>query len=114
MIEKGRIGGAGLHNGALSSKTMWEISEDFKRLIQNKSGFSVDLVNLDYNEVKKDVFEAQHTKEYQMKRQLEALKIPVFKGVGKFITPELCRVETDVDILDIKANYFVIATGSIF
>jgi pyruvate/2-oxoglutarate dehydrogenase complex dihydrolipoamide dehydrogenase (E3) component len=69
-------------------------------------------VSLDYNEVKKRVFEAQHKKEYHMKRQLDHLKIPVFKGVGKFITDQYVQVETDVDILDIYADNFIISTGS--
>jgi len=29
VIEKARVGGAGIHDGALSSKTMWELAEDF-------------------------------------------------------------------------------------
>ncbi len=27
LIEKNKLGGAGLHNGALSSKTLWELSK---------------------------------------------------------------------------------------
>ncbi|MCI5058045.1 MAG: FAD-dependent oxidoreductase, partial [Flavobacteriales bacterium] len=27
LIEKGKLGGAGIYDGALSSKTMWELSE---------------------------------------------------------------------------------------
>ena len=27
LIEKDKVGGAGLYNGALSSKTMWELSQ---------------------------------------------------------------------------------------
>ena len=29
LIEKDRVGGAGVYNGALSSKTLWEISQKF-------------------------------------------------------------------------------------
>ncbi len=29
LIEQDRIGGAGIYNGALSSKTFWEISKEF-------------------------------------------------------------------------------------
>ena len=30
LIEKDKIGGAGLYNGALTSKTMWELSQKFR------------------------------------------------------------------------------------
>ncbi|HWZ21824.1 MAG TPA: FAD-dependent oxidoreductase, partial [Cytophagaceae bacterium] len=30
LIEKEKLGGAGLYNGALSSKTFWEVSKDIE------------------------------------------------------------------------------------
>src|SRR5688500_11027892 len=29
IVEQGRTGGAGIHSGALSSKTMWHLSNDY-------------------------------------------------------------------------------------
>ena len=29
VVERGQVGGAGIHAGALSSKTMWHLSNDF-------------------------------------------------------------------------------------
>ena len=30
LIERGKVGGAGIFDGALSSKTLWELSESYK------------------------------------------------------------------------------------
>ena len=32
LIEKDKIGGAGLYNGALSSKTLWELSQKVRTI----------------------------------------------------------------------------------
>ena len=42
LIEKGPIGGAGLHNGALSSKTLWELSKDYLR------GYIAENIEIDF------------------------------------------------------------------
>ena len=39
LVEKGRLGGAGLHAGALSSKTMWHLSNDFALAARTDRGF---------------------------------------------------------------------------
>lgn len=41
LIEKNRLGGAGIWNGALSSKTLWELSEAFKVTRSTNKGFVV-------------------------------------------------------------------------
>lgn len=46
LIEKDRIGGAGIFNGALSSKTMWELSEkvtDTNEMAQVQSGHQFEI-----------------------------------------------------------------------
>lgn len=68
--------GGGIHAGALSSKTMWEISEDFKVASSRRRGYVAN-VNLDYCSVRRAVSKAQEIKETQMVHQLEALGIPL-------------------------------------
>ena len=40
LIEKDKLGGAGIYDGALSSKTFWEISKEYSLLL-NLASFSV-------------------------------------------------------------------------
>ena len=39
IIERKCLGGAGLHNGALSSKTLWELSRDYRNAIRQDRGY---------------------------------------------------------------------------
>ena len=39
LVEKDLIGGAGIHNGALSSKAWWELSRDYYSLRKNAAAF---------------------------------------------------------------------------
>ena len=40
LIEKDKLGGAGVFNGALASKTLWEISKDVMRMRATDRRFS--------------------------------------------------------------------------
>ena len=39
LIEKDKVGGAGLYNGALSSKTMWELSQKMRTINEGIQSF---------------------------------------------------------------------------
>ena len=45
LIEKDRVGGAGIYNGALSSKTLWELSEKVAHI--NETVFAIQLAVLE-------------------------------------------------------------------
>src|SRR6187399_2573688 len=40
VVERDRVGGAGVHAGALSSKTMWHLSNDFATATATDRGYS--------------------------------------------------------------------------
>lgn len=40
LVERDRIGGAGIHAGALSSKTMWHLSNDYALACRTDRGFA--------------------------------------------------------------------------
>lgn len=111
IIEKAKLGGAGLFNGALSSKTLWEISQDFKKVISPNRGYVVDHVHTDLNLIKQRVDDAVNTKQYQMKKQLESLKVPIYSGHGRFVTPNSILVEGK-EVFEVHAKNFIIASGS--
>jgi len=113
VIEKGRVGGAGLHNGALSSKTMWELSRDYRKVLVTDRGFRASSVELNFKEVMKAVSDAQADKEKQMVDQLIALNIPLIKGYATFEnSKEICVESEGGKKRKITADHFVIATGS--
>lgn len=109
----GRLGGAGLHNGALSSKAMWELSKDYRKTLVTDRGFKAENVVLNFREVMKAVEDAQEDKESQMRRQLEILNIPIFKGHARFENSKEVSIESQTGTKKkVTADYFIIATGS--
>ena len=82
IIDKGKLGGAGLHNGALSSKTMWELSRDYRNATRTDRGFTAKEIEVNYRSVVKCVEQAISSKEQQMLRQTEVFSTPSAKHGG--------------------------------
>lgn len=61
-------------------QTLWELSNEFKRLKRPKRGFFVNDVSFDFEELTGAVEEVQCKKESQMKQSLEQLEIPLVRG----------------------------------
>src|ERR1043165_4399755 len=65
LIEKDKVGGAGLYNGALSSKAMWEFSNKYA-IVKNeiaKKGLSYDI---SFKDVKKEADAAVFERKFQL------------------------------------------------
>ncbi|HRH61949.1 MAG TPA: FAD-dependent oxidoreductase, partial [Bacteroidia bacterium] len=69
LVERDRIGGAGLFNGALSSKTMWEYSQKISAIRSEIPSFEVK-----FDTLKAVVEEAVYEKKFQMDVHLTLLK----------------------------------------
>jgi dihydrolipoamide dehydrogenase len=122
LIERGPLGGAGVHNGALSSKTMWELSRDYRGALARDRGFCAHDVTIDYTAVVRSADAATQARVNQMERQLAALttgcdtwpgSIHLRRGSAEFIDPHRVRISggTTCDEV-IEAAHFLIATGS--
>lgn len=123
IVEPGPIGGTAVHNGALTSKTMWEISRDYQNSLRKDRGFIAERVNIDYRQVVDCVEMAVQEKVYQLNRQVSELahpqaghpgRITYVQGRGEFVDPYRVRVSGDRVAIDrvITAKNFVITTGS--
>ncbi len=123
LIDKGPIGGAGVHNGALVSKTMWELSRDYRQALRRDRGFVAGNMQLDYQQVVHCVRSAAAEKVSHLERQLRALAAPMpghpgsvtfMSGTAHFIDSNTLFVDgTDTgDDHIVKADNIVIATGS--
>ena len=51
IVEKGPLGGSGVHNGALSSKTLWELSRDYINASRRDRGYIAENVEIDFSHV---------------------------------------------------------------
>ena len=91
VIEANNLGGAGILNGALTSKTMWELSKDYFVASSVDRGYRASGLIVDFKEVKKTVLQAAKTKQYQLLSQIETFSklkskdgnLTLKKGWGK-------------------------------
>ena len=121
IVEGNQVGGAGIHDGALSSKTMWEISKDFATSRRTDRGYSASSLNVNYEQVIDTVYQAVREKQYQIRSQIETFSkkegssksLTLIKGWGKFSKAKtLIVVKHDGELVEIEADDFIIASGS--
>lgn len=114
LIEKKRIGGAGVYDGVLTSKTLWEYSlkvSSIREMIPNYSA--------DYEDIAKTVKEAVFERKTQMtvhsnllqKRHPELFSYE--KGLASFLDKHtiLIKKEDGTEKI-VQATHILIATGS--
>ena len=115
LVERDKIGGAAIFNGALSSKTMWEYSEKVAAVRSEQSNFEVD-----FEKLRRVVDEAVHEKKVQMDVHITLLKkeaklrtLYMERGNAKLVTPHIVSIEKEDQITkEIHADFILLATGS--
>jgi dihydrolipoamide dehydrogenase len=121
IIEGGHIGGAGIVNGALSSKTMWELSKDFSVANKTDRGYQASGLKPNYHEVMRAVKQAAGEKQYQILSQIETFSrkpdcnksLTLIKGWGKFKDKTTLIIKRhDESEVEVTADDFIVATGS--
>lgn len=118
IIERDRVGGTGIHNGALSSKTLWEIAKDYATACRTDRGYRAEQVHLAYPEVTEAVRLAQAERRGSLERQLGAPDGPrpaitLVRGRARFVSPHQVEVVgADGAAIQVTATNYLIATGS--
>lgn len=120
LIEAKHIGGAGIMHGALTSKTMYELSQDYAVAARVDRGYRVSSLAVDFNEVKKTVMRAAKEKQYQMLSQIETFSpekakngsVKLVNGHARFIDENTVEVTNETTTTTLSASYFIIATGA--
>jgi len=121
IVEGGSVGGAGVSDGALSSKTMWELARDFSIANRVDRGYRASNISVDYEKVRDNVFSAVREKKYQILSQIETFSkkddsnksLTLIEGWGKFSSEKTLIVSKhDGEKVEIEAKNFIIATGS--
>lgn len=121
LIERGVLGGAALTNGALSSKTLWELAREFARAQHSHRGYEWTSVDASFERSKTCVEQAIGVKVGQLQQQLDALSAPgkrgpgsieLIRGSASFLDPHHLQVEGVGGVRTLEAAHFIIATGS--
>ena len=120
LIEKDKVGGAGLYNGALSSKTMWELSQKLRTINEGIQSVGRRRLNLKWEEVQKNIQEATFDRKFQYSCHIKLLQSEdlnnIFKyerGLGSFVDNHHVEIYKGNGTKKIiYAEHIIIATGS--
>lgn len=119
LIEANRIGGAGVYNGALSSKTMWEISNRInfinKRLLsRGRSPYEVP-----WREVQQKVNEAVFERRFQYSAHIKLMQeenqiglLDYERGIGSLISKNEVEIKTENGLKTVWGDNIILSTGS--
>lgn len=121
VVERGQIGGAGIHAGALSSKTMWHLSNDFAAATRTDRGYCAANLDVSYPAVIEEVRTAVAERRSLMERQFDFLHaadhdqgdVELVRGTAKFVSADKVEVRLpNGGVEAITAKNFILATGS--
>lgn len=119
LIEKECVGGAGVTNGALSSKTWWELSREVASFRKNLKKFNIHVPDVSYREVQQEVRNAiqerkgmleDHMLQMQDSRHAHLLKFK--QGRARLLSQNEVEITGTEGKQIVWADYVVLATGS--
>ena len=117
LIERGRIGGAGVYDGALSSKTMWELSQEIATINARFARFGINTPHVHFKEIAHEVDEAVMMRAGQLIEHLRMVQredgslFASMTGHARLLNAREVLIEND-DGERVRADYIILATGS--
>jgi dihydrolipoamide dehydrogenase len=121
LVERASVGGAGVHRGALSSKTLWHLANDYSRLSKRDRGYVCNDVSVQFADVRGCVDEATTEREALDLFQLDKLQTPDprgafvhhVRGSAQFVNADTIEVRcAQGNVRQLRAAHYLIATGS--
>jgi dihydrolipoamide dehydrogenase len=119
IIERNQVGGAGVTNGALSSKTWWELARQTASFRKNLKKFNLEAPVVNYKEIQSEVMKAveerktlledhMHQMQYTAQKNLLTYK----KGSARLLSENEIEITGESGVEVVGANYIILATGS--
>jgi dihydrolipoamide dehydrogenase len=119
LIEKSKVGGAGVYNGALSSKTWWELSQKVRAVNESIVSVGRSKFGISWKEVIKTEQEALFDRKFQYSCHIKLLQEESMKniftyqrGYGKLVSKNEVSIDKGKGQITIWAENIIIATGS--
>lgn len=120
IIEKETVGGAGVNNGALSSKTWWELARETASFRKHLKRFNIKIPSINYKEIQDEVRLAVKERRSMLEEHLFLMQsasggrdlLTFKKGTAKLIS------QNEIEIMDgqtretVRGDYIILATGS--
>ena len=120
LIEKNWVGGAGVTNGALSSKTWWELSRETASFRKNLKRFNIDVPSINYKEIQGEVRRAVEERKSMLEEHMHLMRTSPFgdlldfrKGTAKLVGQNEVEINTGDSHKEVVwGDYIILATGS--
>ncbi|HOX82552.1 MAG TPA: NAD(P)/FAD-dependent oxidoreductase [Chryseolinea sp.] len=120
LIEKNIVGGAGVTNGALSSKTWWELSRETAYFRKNLKRFNLEAPSINYSEVQSEVRRAVEERKTMLEEHIRLMQssyhadlLAYKRGNAKLISQNEIEIDTGAYTNEkIWAENIILATGS--
>src|SRR5262245_26914227 len=101
LIEKSKVGGAGVSNGALSSKTWWELSREAAGLRKNLKRYNIQAPSVAFREIQAEVKKAVEERMNMLSEHMELLgdsKLLNYKtGTAKLLSQHEVEISNGYD-----------------
>ncbi len=120
LIEKNMVGGAGVTNGALSSKTWWELSREAAYFRKNLKRFNLEVPSINYSEIQSEVRRAVDERKSMLEEHIRLMEnshhadlLTFKKGNAKLISQNEIEIDMGAYAKEkIWAENIILATGS--
>ena len=119
LIERERVGGAGVYNGALSSKTLWEIANRVSHINNSLASGGRSPYDLSWNDVRRQLDEAIFERKFQYSCHIKLLQTETMnkllhyeRGTGSFVSEHEIKISHEGTEKIIRGEYIVLASGS--
>lgn len=119
LIEKNKLGGAGVTNGALSSKTWWELSREAAAFRKSLNRYNIEIPSISFKEIQNEVRKAVNERKSMLEEHLLELVNTSYTNLLEFKKGEARVVgQNEVEILVgarkelVHGDYIILATGS--
>jgi dihydrolipoamide dehydrogenase len=118
LVEKDVIGGAGVTNGALSSKTWWELSRQAYVIRKSLKQFNLKDPVFDFKELSGEVKRAVEKRKQlllehiSMINALDSKKIIYKQGDAYLLSANEVKITSGLEVEKITSDHIILATGS--
>ncbi len=121
LVERDRVGGTGIYQGALMSKTLWEVAQRVSTTNELMRERGREPFRLGWDEVVRTMNEAVFERKYILACHMQLLSAPgsnmptMFRhvrGNARFTSAHQLQVQHGEQTTMIEADRFIVATGS--
>lgn len=120
LIERDKLGGAGIHQGALWSKTWWELSREAAALRSSNDMLSTGRIHFNYQSVREEVDQAVQERVNLLSHHMNNINVGMDGDLFEFVIGEGKVTGTNEVTIQskngqdevVEADYILCATGS--